>query len=58
MVKNRLRAYPFFGELNASRVQQLSIEAAQPRLDLSRPVAFGKLQAMVAGALLVRRELS
>ena len=35
MVKNRLRADPFCGDLNASRVQQFSIEAAQPRLDLS-----------------------
>jgi len=113
VVKNRLRAYPFFGDLNASRVQQFSIEAAQPRLDLSilrevpdktiilgvldlddmqvespdtvaarirdalrfvpahrlilapdcgmkylpRDVAFGKLQALVAGAALIRAEL-
>ncbi len=35
VVKKRITGYPFFGELNGCRVQQLSIEAAQPRLDLS-----------------------
>ena len=113
VVKKRLTGYPFFGELNRCRVQQFSIEAAQPRLDLAilqevpdktiilgvldlddmqvespdtvavrirnalkfvppqrlilapdcgmkylpRDVAFGKLQALVAGAALVRAEL-
>ena len=114
VVKKRLTGYPFFKELNACRVQQLSIEAAQPRLDLSilrevpdktiilgvldlddmqvespdtvaarlrdalpfvpahrlilapdcgmkylpRDVAFGKLQALVAGAAIVRAQLA
>ena len=113
VVKNRLTGYPFLAELNDCRVQQLSIEAAQPRLDLSvlkavsektiilgvldlddmqvetpetvagrirealrfvpphrlmvapdcgmkylpRDIAFAKLQALVAGARLVRAEL-
>jgi len=113
VVKHRLTGYPFLRELNALRVQQLSLEAAQPRLDLSilkaipdktiilgvldlddpqvetpetvagrirnalrfvppqrlivapdcgmkylsREAALGKLQALVAGARLVRREL-
>ena len=35
VVKQRLSGYSFFSELNACAVQQLSIEAAQPRLDLS-----------------------
>ncbi len=35
VVKTRLSGYAFFGELSACRVQQVSIEAAQPRLDLS-----------------------
>ncbi len=113
VVKHRLSGYSFFGELHACAVRQLSIEAAQPRLDLSilkavpdktiilgvldlddmgveapetvagrirdalryvppdrlilapdcgmkylpREVAFAKLQALVAGARIVRREL-
>ncbi|MFN0073418.1 MAG: uroporphyrinogen decarboxylase family protein [Chloroflexota bacterium] len=35
IVHNRLQAYPFLAELNDSAVDQLSIEAAQPQLDLS-----------------------
>jgi 5-methyltetrahydropteroyltriglutamate--homocysteine methyltransferase len=44
--------------------QQISIEAAQPKLDLgvlkdlAREVAFGKLQALAAGAAIVRQEIS
>ncbi len=113
VVKTRLTGYPFLAELNGCRVQQLSLEAAQPRLDLSilqaipdktiilgvldlddmqvetpeavagrirdalrfvppqrlilapdcgmkylpRHVAFAKLQALTAGARLVRAEL-
>jgi 5-methyltetrahydropteroyltriglutamate--homocysteine methyltransferase len=113
VVKSRLTGYPFLVELNGCRVQQVSLEAAQPRLDLTilralpdktiilgvldlddmqvetpeavagriqdalrfvpphrlivapdcgmkylpREVAFAKLQALVAGARLVRAEL-
>ena len=113
-VKNRLSGYLFMAELTECVVQQISIEAAQPRLDLAlleqiptktiilgvidlddpivetpeavaarirsalrfvpperliaapdcgmkylpRDVAFGKLKALVAGAALVRAELS
>jgi 5-methyltetrahydropteroyltriglutamate--homocysteine methyltransferase len=35
IVHDRMRAYPFLAELNESAVDQISIEAAQPRLDLS-----------------------
>jgi 5-methyltetrahydropteroyltriglutamate--homocysteine methyltransferase len=35
IVHNRMQAYPFLAELNDSAVDQISIEAAQPRLDLS-----------------------
>ncbi|HEY7678129.1 MAG TPA: cobalamin-independent methionine synthase II family protein [Candidatus Methylomirabilis sp.] len=35
VVKRRLTGYPLLAELNGCRVRQLSIEAAQPRLDLS-----------------------
>jgi 5-methyltetrahydropteroyltriglutamate--homocysteine methyltransferase len=35
IVHNRMHAYPFLAELNDSAVDQISIEAAQPRLDLS-----------------------
>jgi 5-methyltetrahydropteroyltriglutamate--homocysteine methyltransferase len=35
IVHNRMQAYPFLAELNVSAVDQISIEAAQPRLDLS-----------------------
>jgi 5-methyltetrahydropteroyltriglutamate--homocysteine methyltransferase len=35
VVKNRLAGYPFLADLNACAVQQISIEAAQPDLDLS-----------------------
>jgi len=114
VVKRRLSGYPFLAELNGCRVQQLSLEAAQPRLDLSilraladktiilgvldlddvrvetpeavaarirdalrfvpphrlmvapdcgmkylpRDVAFAKLQALAAGARLIRAELA
>jgi 5-methyltetrahydropteroyltriglutamate--homocysteine methyltransferase len=113
IVHNRMQAYPFLAELNESAVDQISIEAAQPQLDLSilrdvpdktiilgvldlgdqnietpdvvasrvraaleyvsadrlviapdcgmkymsREVADGKLQAMVEGARIVRKEL-
>jgi len=112
-VKEKPSGYSFLSELAASKVDQISIEAAQPKLDcailerlpdkqiilgvldlgamavetpalvaerirralayvaperlivapdcglkyLPREVAFGKLQAMVAGAAIVRREL-
>jgi 5-methyltetrahydropteroyltriglutamate--homocysteine methyltransferase len=112
-VKEKPSGYSFLGELAASKVDQISIEAAQPKLDcailarlpdkqiilgvldlgamavetpalvaerirralayvaperlivapdcglkyLPREVAFAKLQAMVAGAAIVRREL-
>jgi len=112
-VKEKPSGYSFLPELAASKVEQISIEAAQPKLDcailarlpdkqiilgvldlgamavetpalvaerirralayvaperlivapdcglkyLPREVAFGKLQAMVAGAAIVRREL-
>jgi 5-methyltetrahydropteroyltriglutamate--homocysteine methyltransferase len=114
VVKSRLTGYPFLAELNGCRVQQISLEAAQPRLDpsilralpdktiilgvldlddmqvetpevvagrirdalrflppqrlivapdcgmkyLPRNVAFAKLQALAAGARLVRAELA
>ncbi len=35
IVHNRMQAYPFLAELNDSALDQISIEAAQPRLDLS-----------------------
>jgi 5-methyltetrahydropteroyltriglutamate--homocysteine methyltransferase len=35
IVHNRMQAYPFLAELNDSAVDQISIEAAQPRLDPS-----------------------
>lgn len=35
VVKNRLAGYPFLADLNACAAQQISIEAAQPDLDLS-----------------------
>jgi 5-methyltetrahydropteroyltriglutamate--homocysteine methyltransferase len=35
IVHKRMQAYPFLAELNDSTVDQISIEAAQPRLDLS-----------------------
>ena len=35
VVKNRLTGYPFLADLNACAAQQISIEAAQPELDLS-----------------------
>jgi len=35
IVHNRMQAYPFLAELNDSAVDQISIEAAQPKLDLS-----------------------
>ena len=35
VVKNRLTGYPFLADLNACAAQQISIEAAQPGLDLS-----------------------
>jgi 5-methyltetrahydropteroyltriglutamate--homocysteine methyltransferase len=112
-VKEKPSGYSFLSELAASTVDQISIEAAEPKLDcailarlpdkqiilgvldlgamavetpalvaerirhalayvpperlivapdcglkyLPREVAFGKLQAMVAGAAIVRREL-
>lgn len=114
VVHEKPSGYSFLPELEGSKAQQVSIEAAQPKLDLSilrelpsktiilgvidlsdmtietseivaarirnalphtpadrvvvapdcgmkylpRPVAFGKLQAMVAGAALVRREIT
>lgn len=35
VVKNRLTGYPFLADLNTCAAQQISIEAAQPELDLS-----------------------
>jgi 5-methyltetrahydropteroyltriglutamate--homocysteine methyltransferase len=114
VVHDKPSGYSFLPELEGSKAQQISIEAAQPRLDLAvlrrlpsktiilgvidladtavetpqtvagrirqaldhvppnrvvvapdcgmkylpRPVAFGKMKAMVAGAALVRRELA
>ena len=114
VVRDKPTGYSFLAELENSRAQQVSIEAAQPRLDLKvlrnlpgktiilgvidladitvetpavvagriraalpyvpperlviapdcgmkylpRAVAFGKMQAMVEGAALVRRELA
>jgi len=114
MVKSKPSGYAFLAELDRSPAQQISIEAAQPKLDLAvlkelpskiiilgvidlsdphvetaetvaariraalpyaaaerivvapdcgmkylpRAVAFGKLKAMVAGAAIVRRELT
>ena len=37
VVKNRAGRYAFLAELDACRVQQISIEAAQPKLDLDDP---------------------
>jgi 5-methyltetrahydropteroyltriglutamate--homocysteine methyltransferase len=109
MVKSKPAGYSFLPELEQSPAQQISIEAAQPRLDLAvlrklpsgvidlsdmavetpqlvaeqirralphvgaeriviapdcgmkylpRDVAFGKMQAMVQGAAIVRQELT
>jgi 5-methyltetrahydropteroyltriglutamate--homocysteine methyltransferase len=114
VVRDKPSGYSFLPELAASKAQQISIEAAQPRLDcavlkelpaktiilgvidlsditietpetvaerirralpyvpperiivapdcgmkyLPRPVAYGKMKAMVEGAALVRRELA
>ena len=114
VIHNRPSGYSFLPELEASKIQQISIETAQAKLDCSvleklpsktillgvldlsdmtvetpetvaarirralphvpperivvapdcglkylpREVAFGKMQAMVAGAAIVRRELS
>jgi 5-methyltetrahydropteroyltriglutamate--homocysteine methyltransferase len=113
VVKNKPSKYEFLGELEASKADQVSIETAEPNLDMAdlkalptktvilgvlnladhaietpqaiagrirsamkyvppdrlviapdcgmkympRPVAFGKMQAMVEGAKLVRKEL-
>jgi len=114
VVKNKPSTYAFLAELEASKIDQISVEAAEPKLDLAvlkdlptktiilgvlnlgdmtietpemvagrirtalkhvsaerlviapdcgmkympRAVAFGKMQAMVAGANIVRKELS
>jgi len=114
VIHDKPRAYSFLAELEGSKAQQISIEAAQPKLDLAvlkqlpsktiilgvidladttietprivadriraalahvpaerlivapdcgmkylpRAVAFGKMQAMVQGAALVRREIT
>ncbi len=114
VVKNKPSTYAFLAELEASKIDQVSVEAAEPKLDLAvlkdlpsktiilgvlnlgdmtietpdvvagrirdalkyvpaerlviapdcgmkylpRAVAFGKMQAMVAGASIVRKELS
>jgi 5-methyltetrahydropteroyltriglutamate--homocysteine methyltransferase len=50
MVKNKPSSYPFLAELEASSAQQISIEAEQPRLDLSVLKEF-KTKTIVLGVL-------
>ncbi|MFT5448581.1 MAG: 5-methyltetrahydropteroyltriglutamate--homocysteine methyltransferase [Gammaproteobacteria bacterium] len=56
-VKDKPSGYSFLPELDDCVADQISIECAQPALDLPREIAFGKLQALVEGTAMVRDQL-